>query len=86
VQINQDTDIVTINIADFGQLGTGSVNIGLLLDPPYVNGNLSLSMSVRLTLQGSGMIIGHGYAGQFTLPLTIEPNQIVVASSSGYRF
>jgi DNA-binding HxlR family transcriptional regulator len=81
VQINQNTGLVTMNIPNFGQIGTASVSIGLLLVPPFVNGNLSLSMSVQLTLQGAGMVIGHQYTGQFTLPLIIEQNQIVVASN-----
>ena len=81
VQVNQASGLETINIADFGPIGAESVVIELLLAPPYVNGNLSLSMSVQLTLQGAGMVIGHEYTGQFTLPLIIEPNQIVIASS-----
>jgi hypothetical protein len=81
VQVNQASGLETINIADFGPIGAGSVVIELLLAPPYVNGNLSLSMSVQLTLQGAGMVIGHEYTGQFTLPLIIEPNQIVIASN-----
>jgi len=81
VQVNQASGLETINISDFGPIGAGSVAINLLLAPPYVNGSLSLSMSVRLTMQGTGVVIGHEYTGQFTLPLIIEPNQIVVASS-----
>ena len=30
------------------------------------------------------MVIGHDYTGQFILPLTIEPSQIVLASDQ-YR-
>lgn len=81
VQVNQANGLETINIADFGPIGAESVTIDLLLAPPYVNGNLSLSMSVQLTLQGAGMVIGHEYTGQFTLPLIIEPNQIVISSN-----
>lgn len=81
VQVNQASGLETINIADFGPIGAGSVVIELLLAPPYVNGNLSLSMSVQLTLQGGGTVIGHEYTGQFTLPLIIEPNQIVISSN-----
>lgn len=81
VQVNQASGLETISIADFGPIGAASVSIDLLLAPPYVNGNLSMSMSVQLTLQGAGMVIGHQYTGQFTLPLIIEPNQIVVASN-----
>lgn len=71
----------TIEIPDFGPVGVASVSIGLLLSPPFVNGggNLSLSLGVMMTLQGGGPVIGQSYTGQFTLPLTIEPNQIVVA-------
>jgi len=72
----------TINIPDFGPIGVASVSIGLLLSPPFVDGgeDISLSMGVRITLQqGSGTVIGQSYSGQFTLPLTIESNQIVVA-------
>lgn len=81
VQVNQASGLETISIADFGPIGAASVTIDLLLAPPYVNGNLSMSMGVQLTLQGAGMVIGHQYTGQFTLPLIIEPNQIVVASN-----
>ncbi|MGD0396017.1 MAG: winged helix-turn-helix domain-containing protein [Nitrososphaerales archaeon] len=80
VQVNQASGLETINIADFGPIGAASVTIDLLLSPPYVSGNLSLSMSVQLALQGPGMVIGHEYTGQFTLPLIVEPDQIVVAS------
>ena len=82
VLIDQDTGLVTISIANFGYVGTGTVNIGLLLEPPYANGNLSLSMSVQLELQGQGTIFGHTYNAQFTVPLTVEPDRIVVPSSS----
>lgn len=82
VQVNQASGIETINIADFGPIGAASVSIGFLLVPPFVNGggNLSLSMAVQLTLQGPGTVIGQSYSGQFTLPLIIEANRIVVAS------
>jgi hypothetical protein len=82
VQVNQASGIETISIADFGFIGTASVSISLLLVPPFVNGggNLSLSMGVQVTLQGAGTVIGQSYSGQFTLPLIIEANRIVVAS------
>jgi len=71
--ITQNAGSVTVSIANFGYMGTASVELGLFLEPPFVNGNLSLSMSVQMTLQGQGTVIGHTYNGQFTLPLTVEP-------------
>ena len=50
MQVNQASGLETINIADFGPI-VGSVGIDLLLAPPSFSGNLSLSMSVQLTLQ-----------------------------------
>jgi len=72
----------SISIPDFGPIGVASVSIGLLLAPPFVNGggNISLSMGVQITLQGGGPVIGQSYSGQFTLPLIVETDQIVVAS------
>ena len=59
--ITQNAGSVTVSIANFGYMGTASVELGLFLEPPFVNGNLSLSMSVQMTLQGQGTVIGHTY-------------------------
>ncbi|MHB8566612.1 MAG: hypothetical protein ACYC7D_07860 [Nitrososphaerales archaeon] len=73
----------TFKIPDFGFVGRGTISLSFMFNAPYeTDQNYSFAIQVQMILHNTNTsitsLLGQKYTASFVIPLTMEPNSMVV--------